>query len=333
MTRRDHALLTALLGAGLALTLFQCWYVYLPPTEAADVHFCQLTPQLDCFESLNRYGASLHVFGLPVFPALAGVFFFQLALCGFAWTVAGAVREAWLGIARLASFPAAGLAIYVLLSDYLVAKTTSASSILVALIYLAIAALAVLQGLQGARLHAGGRWTAGIALAACLFGFFLHGAGSSRREIARVLLERETRKPDVLWADFAPFMPRTGFATLGNPLAETELLLFVDLSQDSSRAIVRDALQVVPETNAGICVRVYGGADLILAQRSGRLRAYLRDLAPPPGDAASVRHLVERQERGRRKLNVTELPTAVWKGGRRSGGFALRDVLAAATRQ
>lgn len=332
MTHRDHALLTALVGAGLALTLFQCWYVYLPPTVAAEISFCQYE-KLNCFESLNRHGASLHVFGLPVFPSLAAIFFFQCALCGFAWTVAGAVREAWLGIARLASFPAAGLAIYVLLSDYLVAKITSASAILVALIFLAIAALAVLQGLQGARLRAGARWTAGIALGAFLFGFFLYGAGSSRRDIARVLLERETQKPDVLWAEFARFVPRRGFAMLGDPLAKDEVLLFVDLSQESSRALVRDALQVVPERNAEICVRIYGGADLILAYRSGRLREYLRDLAPPPGQAASVGHLVERQERARKELQVTELPTAVWKGGRRSGAFALRDVLAAATRQ
>lgn len=333
MTRRDHALLTALIGAGLVMTLFQCWYVYLSPDRAALVAFCRVAKHLDCFESLNRHGASLHVFGLPVFPALAAVFFFQAALCGFAWTVAGAVREAWLGIARLAAFPAAGLAIYVLLSDYLVARTTSASAVLVALVFLAIAALAVLQGLQGARLLAGGRWTVALALAAFLFGFFLHGNGSSRRDIARVLLERETQKPDVLWADFAPFVPRTGFAMLGNPLAEKEVLLFVDLSQEPSRALVRDALRVVPETNADICVRIYGGDDLILAQRTGRLRAYLRDPTPQPGDAASVAHLIRRQERARRELNVTELPTAVWKGGRRSGAFALRDVLAAATRQ
>ncbi|MHC4972514.1 MAG: hypothetical protein ACYTG3_09290 [Planctomycetota bacterium] len=333
MTRRDHALLTVLLGAGFALTLFQCWYVYLPPTRAAEVSFCIFSEELNCFESLNRHGASLNVLGMPVFPALAGVFFFQLALCGFAWTVAGAMREAWLGIARLAAFPAAGLAIYVLLSDYLVAKTTSASAILVALIFLAIAVLAILQGLQGARLRAGGRWTAVLALAAVLFGFFLYGAGSSRRNIARVLLERETQRPDVLWADFAAFVPRAGFATLGNPLAETEVLLFVDLNQEASRALVRDALEIVPEANAQICLRIYGGADLILAQQRGRLRHYLRDLAPPPGDAASIAYLLERQTRAQRQLRVTELPTAVWKDGRRSGAFALRDVLAAATRQ
>lgn len=333
MTRRDHTLLTVLLGAGFALTLFQCWYVYLPPAVAAEVSFCRFTEELNCFESLNRYGASLTVLDVPVFPALASVFFFQLALCGFAWTVAGARREAWLGIARLAAFPAAGLAIYVLLSDYLVAKTTSASAILVALIYLAIAVLAILQGLQGARLRAGGRWTAVLGLAAILFGFFLSGAGNSRRDIARVLLERETQRPDVLWADFAAFVPRSGFATLGNPLSDTEVLLFVDLNQEASRALVRDALEIVPVTNADICLRFYGSADLILAQQRGRLREYLRDLVPPPGDVKSVGYLLARQERARKQLEVDEFPTAVWKDGRRSGAFALRDVLAAATRQ
>jgi hypothetical protein len=313
MTRRDHALLTLLLTAGFALTLFQCWYVYLPPERAAGINFCRLTEQIDCFESLNRQGASLEVLGVPVFPALAAAFFFQLALCGFAWTVSGAVREAWLGIARLTAFPAAGLAIYVLLSDYLVAKTTSASAILVALVYLAIAVLVILQGLQGARLRAGAR--------------------GSRREIARVLLERETQRPDVLWADFAAFVPRAGFATLGNPLAKTEVLLFVDLSQEASRALIRDAAEIVPEQDAEVCVRLYGGADLILAQQQGRLRDYLRAPDLTPGDAASVAHLLARQERARRQLRVTELPTAVWKGGRRSGAFALRDVLAAAMHQ
>jgi hypothetical protein len=331
MTRQDHALLSVLLGAGLALTLFQCWYVYLPPAQAAEVSFCRFTEELNCFESLNRHGASLEVLGIPVFPVLASVFFFQFALCGFAWTIAGGVREAWLGIARLAAFPAAGLAIYVLLSDYLVAKTTSASAILVALIFLAIAVLAILQGLQGARLRAGVRWTTGFGLAAILFGFFLYGAGSSRRDIARVLLERQTQRPDVLWADFAAFVPRAGFATLGNALAETEVLLFVDLEQDASRALVREALEIVPPTNAEVCLRIYGGAGLILAQQRGRLRDYLRDLEPPPGDAASVGYLIERQKRAQRQLRITEFPTAVWNGGRRSGAFALRDVLAAAT--
>ena len=138
----------------------------------------------------------------------------------------------------------------------------------------------------------------------------------------------------MLWADFAIFAPRAGFATLGNPLAETEVLLFVDLTQDASRALVREALRLVPERDATVCLRLYGGADLILAQRSGRLREYLRDLEPPPGDAASVSYFIERQERAREELKVTEFPTAVWKGDRRSGAFALRDVLAAAaTRQ
>ncbi|MHC4669712.1 MAG: hypothetical protein ACYTFD_15040, partial [Planctomycetota bacterium] len=292
---------------------------------------------LDCFESLHRYGASLRVWRIPVIPALAALFFFQLELCAFAWGASGARREGWLGVARLVSFPAAGLAIYVLLSDYLVAKATSASAILVSLIFLGIAVLTVVQGLRGARLRAGGGWTLLFALCATLLGFLLFGGGSARREIARVLIERETQKPDLLWPDFAPFVPRAHAAALGDPLSETEVLLFVDLEQESSRALVREALRLIPAQGAEVLVHLYApgepGAHLILAQQRGELRRYLQDLVPPQGEGAAVRLVLERQERARDELKVTEFPTAIWKNGRRSGALRLRDVLAAASRR
>ncbi len=173
MTRRDHAVLTALAASGALLTLFQNWYISLPLEEASRIDLCRLTPAINCFKSLYAHGPEMLAFGLPVFPALLAIFVFQTALCGFAWVAAAARADAWLSLARLASFPASGLAIFVLLNDMMVAKATSVSAILVAGASLAISVLTVVHGLGKLRLRNAGRASVGLLLAALLAGFFV----------------------------------------------------------------------------------------------------------------------------------------------------------------
>jgi len=330
MTRRDHVVLTALAGAGLLLALFQCWYAYLPPEDAALLDFCRFSELLDCYESLNRTGHTLVVWVVPVIPALAGVFLFQTALCGFAWTAQAASREAWIALARLASFPATGLAAFVLLNDYLIAKATSLSAVLVAGLCVAINVLTVLRGLEGARLLAGARWAALIALCAALFAFFVSGAGNARRTAARVRMELETAPPDVRVPAFAPRVPRAGAAAIGDPRAETEVLVFLDPAQESSRAVMRELAALEAED---VLVHVYApgeaGARLMLAQSRGDLAGYLGDPKPLPDEELDPFRLhVERQQKAWRALGVDRLPAAVCRKNRWIGEVDLQRVLA-----
>ena len=134
MMRRDHAVLTALAAGGLLLTLFQCWYISLPLADASTFDICRFSESLNCFKSLHAFGEDLRAGFLPVIPLLCAVFLLQTALCGFAWVVTGKTHDAWLGVARLMSFPASGLAVYVLLHDFMAAEVTSVSAILVAIL-------------------------------------------------------------------------------------------------------------------------------------------------------------------------------------------------------
>lgn len=328
MTRRDHSLLTALALAGLALTLYQCWYVSLPTDVAAGIDFCRWVGFVDCFESLNRHGASM----LWVFAFLAGLFFLIAALALFAWIAPPRDREAWLGVARLLSFPGSGLAIYVLLSDFLVANTTSPSALAVALICLTLNARTLLRGLGGMRLTAGASWTAGFAAAAFLLAFFVHGAAGARRESARVRLEQSEAPPQVRWARFEPEIPRREAAALGDPLAPIEVLLFVDPDEEASRRVMRDALRLArKDTLFYFFADGDHGARMMAAHRNGRLAAYLENpTADPAIDLEPFRAEIARQQAA---AKVTELPTVISGDGRRTGDFDLGAVLAGARAQ
>jgi len=328
MTRSQHSLLACAALAGLVLSVFQVWYVALPIERAAGLDFCRWTPQIDCFESLNRHGASL----LFALAALAAFFFFQSLLAGLAAGAEAGRRDAFLGIACLSSFPTTGLAGYVLLSDYLVAKATSPSAILIALLSLGMNVDAVVRGIGGVRLRPGGRTTLAAVAAAALFGYFLEGAAGSAHEVGRLEAERAAAPPAIRWADFDPDIPRVGAASFGNPLAGVEVLLFLDPAQEASRRLLTEALGLHAQD---VLVQVYlkDGVDLALAADP---RAYLEAVAqgePPPEPSVSddereaARTLVERQQEAAR---IEAYPTAIWKGGRRRGEFTLESILAVA---
>jgi len=332
MTRRDHSVLTVLAACGALLTLYQCWYIHLSLEEAARFDLCRFNKVLNCWYSLYAQGEGLRALGLPVFSTLFALFFFQLLLSGFSWVAAPSRREAWLALARLVSFPVSGLAVYVLLNDLMVFKVTSVSAILVALASLAISVTTVLHGVRWTGILHGGSATWGLLLAALLSGYLLYGAGSSRREADEVEREQMMAPASVRYATFAPSIPRRHAAALGDPVAQGEVLLFVDPEQAASRAIMREALEIMPAYAEQVFMSIYApgehGVLLVLAQKRDSLPAYLESLTLPPGDPESVRHIAERQEEAWRELGIDSFPTALWKGGKRSGVFALREILA-----
>jgi len=328
--------LTTLAATGSLLALFQAWYVYLPLDEAATVDLCRINAQVDCYRSLARFGIDMAPFGVPVFATLAGLFVFQLALCLYARTAEAPLREAWLSIARVTAFPQAGLALYVLLHDLLVAEATSPSAIFVAAAAGAACYLAVVGGLRWATIAPGLRGAALLATAALAGGYAFHQGGVTRHEVDAVEHERESRPPGLRWPRFAHAMPRDGVAHLGGALAETEILLFVDPAQPESRALMAEAAALPLDDSSDLLLHFYaegpGGVALLAAEQRGETRAYLASPTPPVGDAVPP-PLLGRIERARAKLGVVATPTALWDGGSETGSFRLADVIARARKR
>jgi hypothetical protein len=318
MTRRTLAFLLGAAVACLLLAVFQVWYVALPFDDARHVDFCRWSRHLDCFESLHRHG------DLAALAGLAGLFFLETLVLA-----AGAGdqprRDAWLAVARLASIPASGLAVYVLLNDYLVAKQTSPTSVAIALLSMGATAHGAIRGPSvGAAKEAGMGALAAVAGSA-LLGFFLHGAAGAAQAAEKAEAEIRGAPPAVHWASFDAAIPREGAAALGNTRAPTEILLFLDPAQDLSRRLLREALE-------------FRGDDVLLlvylpgVALASDARAYLETVAlaeatTPPPETEAGRILAERTKAA---AKVLEFPTAIWKGGRTSGDFRLAKVLAAA---
>jgi hypothetical protein len=321
MSTRSHAILTLLVLLALGLALFQCWYVYLPHEEAARFDLCRFSPAVDCFKSLNTFGESMRPFGIPAFPTLAALFFFQALLASFAWFATPATRNGWLTLARLLWFPAAGMAVYVLLHDLMVAKCTSASALLVTATALAGGGLTILQGLSG-KVRGAGAVSAFLA-ASLLFGFFLFGAGSARLESAHAAREREAARPELSYPRFATAMPRTGAATAGADTAPCELLLFVDLADEAGLALARDAWARASAAGSGVRLVVYAPGALGAGLATARdVEAFLQS---PESARVSDPALTDATE-WKRRAGVEKLPAIVWDGGRRAGTFSIDEV-------
>jgi hypothetical protein len=325
MSRRDHALVAGGALACFALAAFQVWYVALPLDRAWRVDVCRWSPNLDCFESLHRNGATL----LPVLAALAAVFLLQCALAGLAAAAPGPRGEAWLGIARLASFPASGLAVYVLLADLLFKTSTgpldplrtSPSSVLIALLSVAMNVHAVAKGKLGFRIRDAGPVPVALAAAAALFGFFAEGAAGAARQSASIQQRVDAQPPAVVVPDFEPEIPRQGAVAIGDSRAPREVLLFLDPAQAASLALLRDALAARGED---VLLHVYLRGHALPADGREILEGVARGGAPPAAEPSAL------PERHVARAQVTEWPTAIWKTGRRSGAFSLAEVLAAA---
>jgi len=317
MTRRDHALFAGAALAGFLLAVFQVWYVALPLERQAHLDICRWTEYLDCFESLQKTGPGT----LPVLAALAAVFLFEVGLAGLA-TGADAQRgDAWRGIARLASFPATGLAVYLLLGDFLDLKKTSPSAALLLLLSLGQNVHVLLRGRPGIRLRDGGRTALALAGAAVLFGLFLEGAAGAAREAEVARIQGQTARPAVIVPDFEQEIPRQGAVALGNSRAPIEVLLFLDPAQEESRGILADALGLRDDD---VILQVYLKDRALAPDAHAVLEAAARGdpLGDPEPSTIPARYVAA--------AKLTEYPTAIWKGGRQSGGWTLAQILSAA---
>ena len=301
MERRGHVLLAVLAGTGFFLTVFQVWYVALPDATAATVDICRIAKAVNCYNSLHAHGPDLALLGIPVIPALCGLFGLMFALAGYALVGPDERSGARAAAARLVAFPTTGLAVYLLLSDITVAKATSVSGILVSVAAVGIASDTILNGLRGDPRGARGA-EAGLLVAMLAAVFCMNGAVQSSRAVDAITIERAEGQAGIVWPRFLHDLPRKGAARLGRWTAPHEIVLLVDPDDPASREAMRQAADVMPRYADRLLLTIYAkgprGAELILAQRNGTLAEYLRTAKPPQGDPASVADLLKRQTTG-----------------------------------
>jgi len=327
MIRAGLQIRAGLATTGLALALFQCWYVYLPADEAIRFHHCRLNAHLDCFKSLSIYGADMMPFGLPVFPALAGLYVWMAALLGFATTADEPRRSGWVAWAGVLAFPVTGLSAYVLLNDLMVAKATSVSTLLLLAHGIALFLMAVLGGISMPAMRAGARSAFAFAPVALLAAFLLHGAGDTRLAAREVEIERESAPAQLRWSRFAHNLPRLDAAHLGKQTAAYEVLLFVDPKQSESRALMSAAEALRSSLGQEISIYVYAPDDprLLKAFRDGKLSEFLKQ--PESFDATDAPQGFARQQAAIRELGIGTLPAARWRNGSAQGAIDLTAIL------
>ncbi len=327
MNRSTPQIRAALATTGLALALFQCWYVYLPADEAIRFSQCRLNAHLDCFKSLSTYGADMMPFGLPVFPALAGLYLWMAALLGFAATADEPRRSGWIAWAGVLAFPVTGLSAYVLLNDLMVAKATSLSTLLLLGHGVALFLMAVLGGLPAPALRAGARGAGAFSLIGLLAASLLYGGGSTRLAAREVEIERESAPAQLRWSRFLHTVPRVGAAHLGNATAAREVLLFVDPKQPESQALMRAANALAGALGQETAIYLYAPDDprLLQAFRDGKLSEFLDN--PQPFPKTDAPEGFARQQAAIRKIDIGGLPTARWRGGSASGAIDLTEIL------
>ena len=320
MSGSDSKLRAALAVPALALSLFQCWYAYLPDAEAVAFHQCRFNAHLDCYKSLSLYGALMRPFGIPVLASLATLYLaMTLMLVGAAF--AREPRASGLrGWSSLLCFPAAGFSVYVVLHDWQVAGASSLSTIVILALGLALCVLTILRGVPIASLRAGAPAFAGWLAVALAAGFLIQGTGSARLVVREIELEREGDPPQLRWPRFAHSLPRVGAAHLGNPTAPHELVLFVDPGQEESRAVMRAAADLEDRLGGAVVIYLYapGDARLLSAHERGRLKQFLLDPEALTKQPLAAPEEFERQNAAIAKLGVGAYPAA-WT---RSGGAA-----------
>ena len=329
MTSGESKLRTALAVAALALVLFQCWYVYLPDTEAVRFHHCRLNAQLDCYKSLSLHGAEMTPFGIPVFPALAAIYFWMAALLGFSRTADEPRRSSWSAWAAILAFPAAGLSVYVMLDDVLVAKVTSLSTVLVLGIGIALCGMGIVRGIATERLRRNVLNVLGFGALALLVGTLLYAAGVNRLDAREIEIVREAQPAQLRWSRFALDLPRVGAAHLGEETAPRELLLVVDPADEASRQLMTAALGMVPTLGSQISIYFYAPSDsnLLAAFRAGKLTDYLENPASFSSNGKEPLPGFERQNRALAKLGIDRYPTALWQGGKQTGSVDLPRII------
>ena len=330
MSGKNSKLRAALAAPGLCLSLFQCWYAYLPLAESVRFSQCRLNEHLDCYKSLSLQGALMRPFGVPVLPALATVYLgMTLLLAGAA--LSGEPRRtsgrAW---SALLAFPAAGLSVYVLLHDWRVAHASSLSTILLLILGLTLCVLTVARGVTPKALRAGAAGFVGWMALAVLAGFLIHGGGHARLVAGDIEIEREGEPAQLRWSRFAHSLPRVSAAHLGKPTARRDLLLFVDPAQPESQAVMRAAAKLASHLGDGVVLYLYAPTDgrLLRAHEEGKLAKFLNDPASMAPEDRPPSPEFARQKTAVEKLGIRSYPTAWWRDGRSQGDI---DVAAMVT--
>jgi len=332
MTHHESKLRAALAVAALMLALFQCWYVYLPDTESVQFHHCRLNEHLDCYKSLSLNGAEMTPFGIPAFPALAGIYCWMAILLGFSFTASEPRRTAWCAWAAILAFPATGLSVYVLLDDIFVSKVTSLSTILILGIGLASCVIGIVRGIPANYLGRGATGAIGFGALAATVGFLVFAAGTTRLDARDLEIERAGKPAQLRWSRFAHDLPRVGAAHLGPETAPRELLLVIDPSDDISRELMKAAAKLAPKMDGLTAIYFYAPTDprLLEAYADGRLIEFLETPTQFPQRSADGPDLpmgFKRQRDALKKLGVDRYPTALWRGGKQSGAVDLRRII------
>jgi hypothetical protein len=278
------------------------------------------------------HGPGLLIVGIAVLPALAMLYLFQLGLLAYAGQASEAQREGLGAWARVATLPTAGLCLYTILDNILVAKATSLSGLLMtgAAIWGVVITLA--HGVRGPGLKRTAKTGTLLLLAAVLCGHFLGGAATARLELRAVEADLAAQPTRVRFPKFGTSIPRTGAAVLGSPNAREEVLVFLDPAQEKSRDTLASLLSGKSTKRNVVYVTGPHAVGLAVAQKLGFARAYLEQMAKGPD--ASPRTLIQRLggnpdlleseeililvERQRRRLTDIDTFPSVWdKDGRR----------------
>jgi len=316
MTHPESKLRAALAVAALVLVLFQCWYVYLPDTEAVKFHHCRLNAHLDCYKSLSLHGAEMTPFGIPVFPTLAGLYFWMAVLLGFSLATDEPRRSAWGTWAAVLAFPAAGLSVYVMLDDIFVSKVTSLSTVLILGLGLALCVIGIVRGIATSRIGQGIPGALGIGALSGLVGFLVFAAGTTRLDAREIEITRAGKPAQLRWSRFAHSIPRVGAAHLGAETAPHELLLIVDPAQAASRSLMAAAAKLEPTLGARTAIYFYAPTDprLLEAFAEGSLKEFLAKPESFPQRSADETDLPKgfrRQRNALQKLGIDRYPTAL----------------------
>jgi hypothetical protein len=319
----ESKLRAALAAPALALALFQCWYSYLPQTEAVEFHQCRINAHLDCYKSLSLEGAQ--AFGIRIVPWLTAVYLLMTLLLAGSALSNERRRDGLRTWASVLSFPAAGLSVFVLLHDWNVAKASSLSTLLILGVGLSLCVLTVVRGIVPRNLKEGARGFAGWAAIALVAGLLLQGAGSARLKAEELLIEREGEPAQLRWARFAQEIPRVGAAHLGNPTAPREILLFVNPAEPESQAVMKAAAKIAPRLGEAVVIYLYAPTDyrLLSAQERGRLASYLEDPSSLPEIKLKPSKDFERQYKAIEELGWPVYPTAWTRNGKSEGTIDL----------
>jgi len=264
-----------------------------------------------------------------VFPALAAIYFWMAALLGFSRTADEPRRSSWSAWAAILAFPAAGLSVYVMLDDVLVAKVTSLSTVLVLGIGIALCGMGIVRGIATERLRRNVLNVLGFGALALLVGTLLYAAGVNRLDAREIEIVREAQPAQLRWSRFALDLPRVGAAHLGEETAPRELLLVVDPADEASRQLMTAAVGMVPTLGSQVSIYFYAPSDsnLLAAFRAGKLTDYLENPASFSSNGKEPLPGFERQNRALAKLGIDRYPTALWQGGKQTGSVDLPRII------